>query len=126
MRGRWLALLAVAATRPGQQAFAWGATGHEWATGIAIEKLPDDIPAFVRDSAVRPRLFSRLFMVVPRAVPPGSMGPPGRPDRGNRRLLYLQHDVAMSLTYVLACTSRIVSGPAKSAARSFLTSRSLS
>lgn len=27
---------------------AWGATGHEWVSGIAIEKLPDDIPAFVR------------------------------------------------------------------------------
>jgi hypothetical protein len=43
-----LALLAVVATWPGQQAFGWGVTGHECATGIAIEKLPDDIPAFVR------------------------------------------------------------------------------
>src|SRR5215510_7705451 len=56
MRGRWVVLLAVAATWPGQQAFGWGATGHEWATGIAIEKLPDDIPAFVRDPAVLPEL----------------------------------------------------------------------
>jgi len=54
MRARSVVLLAVAATWPGQQAFGWGATGHEWATGIAIEKLPDDIPAFVRDSAVLP------------------------------------------------------------------------
>ena len=36
------------------QSFGWGAPGHEWATAIAIEKLPDDIPAFVRDSAVLP------------------------------------------------------------------------
>jgi hypothetical protein len=27
---------------------AWGATGHEWISGIAIEKLPDNVPAFVR------------------------------------------------------------------------------
>jgi len=25
-----------------------GATGHEWISGIAIEKLPDSMPAFVR------------------------------------------------------------------------------
>jgi hypothetical protein len=37
-------------------AWAWGATGHEWATGIAIEKLPDDIPALVRDRAALPEL----------------------------------------------------------------------
>jgi hypothetical protein len=54
MRGRWLVLLAVAATWPGQPAFGWGATGYEWATGIAIEKLPDDIPAFARDPAMLP------------------------------------------------------------------------
>src|SRR5262245_2329744 len=43
MRGRWAVLLALAATWPAQQAFGWGATGHEWATGIAIEKLPDEV-----------------------------------------------------------------------------------
>src|SRR5438067_3445331 len=26
-----------------------GATGHEWISGIAIEKLPDSVPAFVRN-----------------------------------------------------------------------------
>ncbi len=31
-----------------QQCWAWGATGHEWISGIAIEKLPDGVPAFVR------------------------------------------------------------------------------
>jgi hypothetical protein len=55
MLGRVLALFAVAAVVPGT-AWGWGATGHEWATGIAIEKLPDDIPAFVRDPTVRPEL----------------------------------------------------------------------
>src|SRR5215475_3364652 len=33
-----------------------GRTGHEWATVIAIEKLPADIPAFVRDPAMLPEL----------------------------------------------------------------------
>src|SRR4029453_3498328 len=28
--------------------WAWGATGHEWVSGIAIEKLPDTVPEFVR------------------------------------------------------------------------------
>jgi hypothetical protein len=28
--------------------WAWGATGHEWISGIAIEKLHDSVPAFVR------------------------------------------------------------------------------
>jgi hypothetical protein len=28
--------------------WAWGATGHEWISGIAIEKLPHSVPAFVR------------------------------------------------------------------------------
>ena len=30
------------------QALAWGATGHEWVSGIAIEKLPDTVPEFIR------------------------------------------------------------------------------
>ena len=30
------------------QCWAWGATGHEFISGIAIEKLPDSVPAFVR------------------------------------------------------------------------------
>jgi len=47
MDSRILALVLVAAGWPGQ-ALAWGATGHEWISGIAIEKLPDDAPAFVR------------------------------------------------------------------------------
>src|SRR5215510_8700055 len=39
-----LLILAVGPT----DAWAWGATGHEWISGIAIEKLPDSVPAFVR------------------------------------------------------------------------------
>jgi hypothetical protein len=31
-----------------REALAWGATGHEWISGIAAEQLPDEIPAFVR------------------------------------------------------------------------------
>ena len=56
MRGRWALLLALAVTWPGQQAFGWGATGHEWATGIAIEKLPAEVPSFVRDPTILPEL----------------------------------------------------------------------
>src|SRR5262249_10998904 len=28
--------------------WAWGATGHEWISGIAIDNLPDNVPAFMR------------------------------------------------------------------------------
>lgn len=43
------ALLAAAALLPGaRSAFAWGATGHEFVSGIAAESLPDEIPQFVR------------------------------------------------------------------------------
>lgn len=28
--------------------WAWGATGHEWISGIAIEKLPENLPAPLR------------------------------------------------------------------------------
>ena len=31
-----------------QSALAWGATGHEWVSGIAIESLPDEVPPFLR------------------------------------------------------------------------------
>jgi hypothetical protein len=50
MRIRSVAALAltVILASSAQQVWAWGATGHEWVSGIAIEKLPDDIPAFVR------------------------------------------------------------------------------
>jgi hypothetical protein len=50
---RWIAVLAVVWP---SWAWAWGGTGHEWATGIAIEKLPDDVPAFVRDPVMVPEL----------------------------------------------------------------------
>ena len=35
-------------TGTSREAWAWGATGHEWISGIAIEKLPDRLPDFVR------------------------------------------------------------------------------
>jgi hypothetical protein len=28
--------------------WAWCATGHGWVSGIAIEKLPDNVPEFIR------------------------------------------------------------------------------
>ena len=33
-------------------ALGWGATGHEWVSGIAVELLPDEIPAFLRTPEV--------------------------------------------------------------------------
>ena len=38
----------VAGAGGAQEALAWGATGHEWISGIAAEQLPEEIPAFLR------------------------------------------------------------------------------
>src|SRR5260221_13079431 len=46
--GRILTLGAALATGAASDSWAWGAIGHEWVSGIAIEKLPDSIPEFVR------------------------------------------------------------------------------
>ena len=46
MDSRTLAFL-LAISWPAADAFAWDATRHEWVSGIAIEKPPDDVPAFV-------------------------------------------------------------------------------
>lgn len=46
---KWIALVIAAATWASPDAcLAWDATGHEWVIGIAIEKLPDTLPEFVR------------------------------------------------------------------------------
>jgi hypothetical protein len=47
--------LVVAAGWP-SWAWGWGATGHEFVSGIAIERLPGDVPAFVRDPAMVPEI----------------------------------------------------------------------
>jgi len=39
-----LASLALSAIAP-TSCWAWDATGHEWISGIAIEKLPDNMSA---------------------------------------------------------------------------------
>ena len=46
--GGWLVTLLVGLFAGPMPCWAWGATGHEWISGIAIEKLPESIPAFVR------------------------------------------------------------------------------
>src|SRR5882757_7797139 len=46
--GQIVALALVLAAGSAGQCWAWGAIGHEWVSGIAIEKLPDSIPVFVR------------------------------------------------------------------------------
>lgn len=42
-----MVLIALVASWLGD-ALGWDATGHEWVSGISIEKLPGDVPAFVR------------------------------------------------------------------------------
>jgi hypothetical protein len=46
----WLAALFVGLTGGPAPCWAWGATGHEWISGIAIENLPESVPDFVRTS----------------------------------------------------------------------------
>jgi hypothetical protein len=43
-----LALALALSAGAHQAAWAWGATGHEYVSGIAIERLPDSVPDFVR------------------------------------------------------------------------------
>lgn len=43
-----LAVTCLAATA----ALTWDATGHEWVSGIAAEKLPDSLPSFIRSPEV--------------------------------------------------------------------------
>jgi hypothetical protein len=52
MRARlFIALILLAAsTAP---AFAWGPAGHRWVSGLAVEALPAEAPAFVRAPAAR-------------------------------------------------------------------------
>ena len=49
-RLHWLAVLLACLAGGPAPGWAWGATGHEWVSGIAVEKLPDDVPDFVRTS----------------------------------------------------------------------------
>jgi hypothetical protein len=46
-----LALTALALVAVPQHAHAWGATGHEWVSGLAVELLPEEVPAFLRTKA---------------------------------------------------------------------------
>jgi hypothetical protein len=39
---------------PRAPAFAWGATGHEFVSGLAAEAFPEELPAFLRAPAVVP------------------------------------------------------------------------
>src|ERR1700733_13572055 len=59
--GATVVLALALAAGAGRDGWAWGATGHELVSGVAIEKLPNSLPAFVRSpeagagSAVRGR-----------------------------------------------------------------------
>lgn len=46
--GVWCLSAALAMGLAPATAFAWGATGHEYVSGIAAETLPEEIPAFIR------------------------------------------------------------------------------
>ena len=46
-RSAMLVLVALLAA-PVEECWAWGSRGHEWLSGVAIDKLPDSVPAFVR------------------------------------------------------------------------------
>jgi hypothetical protein len=46
--GFWLLLAQIAVLSPSGPAHAWGATGHEFISGIAAELFPEEIPAFLR------------------------------------------------------------------------------
>jgi hypothetical protein len=43
-----MALAATSWLTAAGPSWAWGARGHEWVSGVAIERLPDSVPAFVR------------------------------------------------------------------------------
>jgi hypothetical protein len=42
-----------------EDCWTWGATGHEWISGIAIEKLPHNVPAFIRTPEVKIAVMGR-------------------------------------------------------------------
>ncbi len=60
---RALGVVLTVACWPTGHALAWGATGHKWVSGIAIEKLRDDAPAFVRtpEAAAEIAVMGREF-----------------------------------------------------------------
>ena len=93
---RFAALLlaaAIAALPPSRAALAWGATGHEFITGIAAELFPEEIPAFLR---------------TPEAVQ--IMAPIGRePDRIKNTYVTIDDDLGPA-HYVLLADDKSVAG----------------
>jgi hypothetical protein len=47
-RSLWAIGLVLTLCTPVGESWGWGATGHEWISGIAVEKLPDTVPEFIR------------------------------------------------------------------------------
>jgi hypothetical protein len=52
-------LAIVGMTVNGAECWTWGATGHEHVSGIAIEKLPDVVPAFMRTTEAAADILRR-------------------------------------------------------------------
>ncbi len=61
LTGLGVVILAVALSVPSNAARTWGATGHEWISGIAVELLPDELPEFLRtpDAAAEIAMLGR-------------------------------------------------------------------
>lgn len=88
-----LLLAASVALPPSRPVLAWGATGHEFITGIAAELLPEEIPAFLRS-------------------PPSVqiMAPIGRePDRIKNSYATIDSDLGPA-HYVLLADNKLVAG----------------
>jgi hypothetical protein len=88
-----LLVAAVGALPPSGAALAWGATGHEFITGIAAELFPEEIPAFLR---------------TPEAVQ--IMAPTGRePDRIKNTYVTIDDDLGPA-HYVTLADDKTVAG----------------
>jgi hypothetical protein len=64
------AVALVAAVGAAKDGWAWGASGHEFVSGIAIEKLPNGVPEFIRtpEAAAEIAVLGReLDRTMPRA-----------------------------------------------------------
>src|SRR5262249_38707116 len=59
MRQSAMLVLAALLAAPADECQAWGSRGHEWLSGVAIDKLPRSVPAFVRTASAAIAAMSR-------------------------------------------------------------------
>jgi hypothetical protein len=74
----------------GSWCWAWGATGHESISGIAIQKLPDSVPAFVR----APEANAEIAVMGPELYRSKGAGEPHDKERdpGHYRVALTAHE----------------------------------